>query len=161
MDYTTDSELGGAAAAAVIVGLVVLYFVFFAIVYVAVSLPLAYLFKRTGVEPWKAWVPFLSTYTWLQLGGQNGLWVLATLIPGGSLITSVFLYVGMWSTGKAFRKEAGFLVLGIFLPVIWLGILAWGSTPYEPERIKLAGLTPPLVGYGAEQPPTYPAPPTA
>jgi len=123
-----------------------------AAIYVLLSIPLAALFKKAGIEPWKAWVPYYSTYTWLELGGQSGWWVLATIIPGGGIVASVFLYIGMWSTGKAFRKDVGMLVLGILLPVVWLFVLGFGKDPYEPELIKAAGLTPPRVGRGAELP---------
>ena len=117
--------------------------------WVLIAIPLSALFRKTGIAPWKAWVPFYSTYTWLRLGGQSGHWVWASLVPYGSIVTSVFLYLGMHRTGKAFGKEAGFLVLGIFLPWVWLFILGFGRDEYRPELIAAAGLTGPLEGTGA------------
>ena len=123
-----------------------------ALSWILIAIPLSALFRKTGIEPWKAWVPFYSTYTWLRLGGQNGHWVWLSLIPYGSAVTSVFLYIGMYRTGKAFGKEAGFLVLGIFLPWVWLFILGFGKDEYRPELIAAAGLPAPLEGYGARGP---------
>ena len=131
--------------------------VFAAISYLLIAIPLAALFRKAGVEPWKAWVPVYSTYTWLQLGGQSGHWAWLSFIPYGSVVTSIFLYIGMYRTGKAFGKEGGFLVLGIFLPWVWLFILGFGRDEYRPERIAAAGLGAPLVGTGAVVPTARPA----
>ena len=117
--------------------------------YLLIAIPLSALFRKTGVEPWKAWVPVYSTYTWLRLGGQNGNWAWLSFIPYGSVATSVFLYMGMHRTGKAFGKDTGFLVLGIFLPWVWLFILGFGRDPYRPELIAAAGLGAPYIGTGA------------
>lgn len=120
--------------------------------YVLIAIPLSALFRKTGVEPWKAWVPVYSTYTWLQLGGQSGHWAWLSFVPYGSIVTSVFLYLGMYRTGKAFGKEGGFLVLGILLPWVWLFILGFGRDQYRPELISAAGLGAPLIGTGAVRP---------
>jgi len=100
------------------------------------------------VEQWKAWVPIWSTHEWLRLGGQNGNWAWLSLV-GLSIVPSIFIYIGMHATGKAFRKDAGFFVLGILLPIVWVCILGFGKDRYEPELIAQAGLRPPFVGYGA------------
>jgi hypothetical protein len=120
--------------------------------WVLIAIPLSALFRKTGIEPWKAWVPFYSTYTWLRLGGQNGNWVWLALIPYGGTVTGIINYIGMHRTGKAFGKENGFLVLGIFLPWVWLFILGYGHDEYRPELITAAGLPGPLEGYGARVP---------
>jgi hypothetical protein len=120
-----------------------------AAMYLLTAVPLAALFRKTGIEPWKAWVPLYNTYEWLRLGGQTGHWAWLSFVPYGSVVTSVFLYMSMYRTGKAFGKEGGFLVLGIFLPVVWLFILGFGRDEYRPERISVAGLGAPLAGYGA------------
>ena len=117
--------------------------------YVLIAIPLSALFRKTGVEPWKAWVPVYSTYTWLRLGGQNGNWAWLSFVPYGSIVPSIFLYIGMHRTGKAFGKDTGFLVLGIFLPWVWLVILGFGRDQYRPELIAAAGLGAPYIGTGA------------
>ena len=156
-DYTTSD--GAEAVFATLIGVYVVTFaiamVFAIASYVVLAIGLAGVFRKAGIEPWKAWVPIYSTFIWLQLGGQNGHWIWATFVPGGSIVTSVFLYIGMHRTGKAFGKETGFLVLGIFLPWIWVLILGLGKDEYHPERITAAGLGGPLVGYGAGSQPGY------
>lgn len=134
-------------------GLTLLFAIVLAVIlYVLISIPLAEIFAKAGLPKWNAWVPFYSTYKWLELGGQNGWWTLGSLVPGGNYVTSVFLYIGMYRQGIAYGKDGSFLVLGIFLPVVWLFMLAYGKAPYEPQRITAAGLGGPLVGYGAVLP---------
>jgi len=163
--YTSDT----AAYSILVLIATVTFFVSMAIAvvsWVLVAIPLAALFRKAGIEPWKAWIPFYSTYTWLRLGGHNGHWVWLSLVPYGSVVTSVFLYIGMYRTGKAFGKDTGFVVLGIFLPWVWLFILGFGKDEYRPELIAAAGLPGPLEGLGSRSaatgrgvPTHYPATP--
>ncbi|MGV8968990.1 MAG: DUF5684 domain-containing protein [Microbacteriaceae bacterium] len=141
-----------------IYGIIILGSLVFALIlYVLISLPLAEIFAKAGLPKWKAWVPYYSTYLWLQLGGQNGWWVLASLVPGGSYVLAVFQFIAMHRQGLAFGKDGTFVVLGIVLPVVWLFMLGYGRAPYEPGRIAASGYVGPLVGYGAvvQQPVRY------
>ena len=108
-------------------------------------------FRKVGVEPWIAWVPFYRYWKWLEVGGQPGWVSLIGIIPYGTYVTLVFVCIGMWRTGKAFGKDAGMLVLGIFLPFVWLFVLASKAEVYRPEWITAAGFPPPLAGYGSAQ----------
>ena len=117
--------------------------------YVVMSLALSSFFRKVGVESWIAWVPFYSIWKWLEVGGQKGIWSLLALIPYGGIVTSVFLYIGMHHTGIAFRKDVGFLVLGIFLPFVWAFILGGRNEVYQPELLAQAGYPPPLAGHGS------------
>jgi hypothetical protein len=140
----------------VLYGFIFLFAAIFAVLtYVLISIPLAVIFAKAGLPKWKAWVPFYNYYVWLQLGGQNGWWILASLVPVGAYVTLVFLYIAMYRQGIAYGKDGAFVVLAIFLPVIWLFMIAYGKSPYEPERITAAGLGGPLVGYGSVAPIGY------
>jgi hypothetical protein len=151
-DYDNGATAGTVFAIyAVVFGITL---VIAAAAYVVTAIALSALFRKTGVEGWKAWVPFYNTFTWLQLGGQSGHWMWLSFVPYGSVVTAIFLYISMYRTGIAFRKESGFLVLGIFLPIVWLFILGYGKDVYEPGRIAAAGLSGPYVGYGAVPPGT-------
>ena len=119
------------------------------VLYVVMALALSKLFAKVGIEPWIAWVPIYSTWKWLELGGFAGWIALLSLIPYGSIATSVFLYIGMYRTGIAFRKEGTWVVLGIFLPFVWAFLLGRPEEKYEPELIAQAGYPPPLVGHGS------------
>jgi hypothetical protein len=121
----------------------------FLVSYLLFAVSLASLFRKTGIPTWKAWVPFVRTWTLLRLGGQNGNWVWLGLVPGAGVVSSVFIYIGMYRIGIAFRKDSGMLVLGIFLPFVWAFILGGRDEQYAPELLALQGYPPPLEGYGS------------
>ena len=68
----------------------------------------------------------------------------------------VFLAIGSYRTGIAFRKDSSWVVLAIFLPFVWLFLLGRPSEVYDPALITAAGYPPPLAGYGAVRPQTAP-----
>jgi Family of unknown function (DUF5684) len=117
--------------------------------YVLYGIALMLFFRKVGVLPWIAWVPYYRYWKWLEVGGQQGWISILGIIPYGGIVTAVFLYIGMWRTGKAFGKDSGMLVLGIFLPFVWLFVLAAQGEIYRPELIAAAGYPPPLAGYGS------------
>lgn len=133
--------------------------------YVVMAIALSRFFAKVGVEPWIGWVPIYGYWKWLEVGGQAGALSLLMLVPYAHFVTTIFLYIGMYRTGIAFRKDGAFLVLGIFLPFVWCFMLASGAEVYRPELITQAGFRPPLAGYGsaagAKTPPNAPPPPAA
>ncbi len=118
------------------------------VVYVVMAIALAALFRKTGIEPWIAWVPVYGYWKWLELGGFNGALAFLSLVPVANYVTWVFLYIGMYRTGLSFRKDSSWVVLAIFLPYVWCFLLARDSERYEPE-IQTAMGFPPLAGSGA------------
>lgn len=124
----------------------------FALAYYALmAFALSTFFGKVGVERWIAWVPFYNNWKWLEVSGQQGWFALLSLIPGARIVTSVFLYIGMYRSGIAFRRDGAFVVLGIFLPFVWCFILGSKSEVYQPELISAAGYPPPLAGYGSAE----------
>jgi len=147
-DYSTAYGSGAFAV------FMALYFGFILLIivgsYLLMALSLSSFFKKVGVESWIAWVPIYNNWKWLEVGGQAGWLALIALIPYGGIVTSVFLYIGMYRTGKAFGKDGAFLVLGIFFPFVWAFILGGrNSGEYHPEWFAHFGWPPPLAGYGA------------
>ena len=149
-----DDGYSSGAVAATILAVYGAIFVFSLLlaagIYVLMALSLSSLFKKVGIESWIAWVPYYNTWKWLELGGQRGWLALLALIPYGSIVTAVFLYIGMYRTGKAFGKDGAFVVLGIFLPFVWAFILGGrNGGDYHPEWFAAYGWPPPYAGYGA------------
>ena len=153
MNQDTYNDTATAAMVALFFAVYVGVLLFAVVIgYVLTSWSLMALFRKTGVETWKAWVPIYQTVTWLRLGGQNGMWGWLALIPYVGVVTSIFIYIGMHKTSIAFRKETGFFVLGIFFPFVWAFMLGYGSAPYEPYLIAQRGYRLPLEGYGSYDP---------
>lgn len=128
------------------------------VAYVVVAVSLSLFFRKVGVERWIAWVPYYNVWKWLEVGGQRGEWALLMLVPGGGIVTAIFLIIGMHRTGIAFGKGAATVVLGAFLPVVWLLFYAFQAGIYRPELITAAGYPPPLAGYIAVRQTYRPAP---
>lgn len=131
------------AVYAVAVGVILL------ITYVLMAVALMLFFRKVGVKPAIAWVPVYRYWKWLEVGGQNGAFSLLMLVPYGGIVTLVFLAIGMHRTGIAFRKDTGWLVLGILLPWLWCFLIASSETVYDPSLITAAGYPPPRAGFGA------------
>lgn len=149
--YYSETELGiGFLSFFLLIMAITL--IFAAALYVVMSFALMTFFRKVGVESWIAWVPIYNNWKWLEVGGMKGWLALIALIPYGGLVTSVFLYIGMYRTGIAFRKSTGFLVLGIFFPFVWAFILGGRNEVYEPQLITQAGFPPPRAGYGSIPP---------
>lgn len=133
--------------------------------YVLMALALSSFFRKVGVEPWIGWVPIYGYWKWLEVGGQPGWLAVLTVVPYGGIVTAVFLAIGTYRTGIAFRKDSSWVVLAIFLPFVWLFLLGRQAEVYQPALITAAGYPPPLAGYGAVVQPTgtppSAAPPTA
>ena len=149
IDPTIPDQAAWAIILIVWLSFAVVFLVIALAAYVVMALALMRLFAKVGVEPWIAWVPIYSTWKWLELGGFAGWLALLSLIPYGGVVTSVFLYIGMYRTGFAFRKGSEWVVLGIFLPFVWAFLLSRPAEVYEPELIVQAGFPRPLVGFGS------------
>lgn len=112
-------------SAAVVAGMIFFWFIFFAIIYAVFAIFLSRIFKKAGVKPWIAWVPFYNSWKLLEIGGQQGFWAVLAIIPIVNYVSAVFTYIAMYHIGKKLGKSGAFVLWGIFLPfvwVIWLGV---------------------------------------
>ena len=64
-----------------VLALAVTGIVFGVLLYVWIGLALSALFRKSGEEPWKGWVPILNLVVVLQLGGLSGWLFLLVLVP--------------------------------------------------------------------------------
>lgn len=105
------------------------------VVYLYYAFALMAIFRKAGLRTWPAWVPIFNTWRVLQLGGQAGWWALVGLIPVvGTLVFLVFLILAGVNIQTAFGKPGVFYLLALFLTPVWYGILAWGSSTWNPRH---------------------------
>lgn len=128
----------------------------FAVVYVLSGIAFMKLFRKVGVEPWAAWVPFFNNWRLLEVGGQEGFWAVLAIIPFVSYASAVFVGVSIHKIGASMGKDAGWTVLGIFFPFIWAWILGDDKAAYAPATMAARGWKPPLAGYGSARGPYVP-----
>lgn len=138
--YTTTSstaDMGPAfIAMMIVVGIAIA-----AIGYVIYAWLLGRIFKKAGIEAWIAWVPFYNTWKMLELGGQQGFWAVLAIIPFVGYVSAVFLYIAMYHIGLKFGKSGSWVVLAIFLPVIWMAILAFDSSKWQGKKMPRKATT--------------------
>ncbi|GLI28797.1 hypothetical protein ARHIZOSPH14_30390 [Agromyces rhizosphaerae] len=154
LDYAYSEDAYGWAALwlTTVVGItLVIVVVSLMLGWLLVGAGLTVLFGRVGIPPWRAWVPFLRTFSWLRLGGQPGHLTWLQLVPGGSWVTSIFLWMGMHRTGIAFGRDGGYVALGVLVPFAW-ALAVGNDRPYRPELIVAQGYPPPTEGTQPQEP---------
>jgi hypothetical protein len=122
----TNEQAAGIAAGTVILGLVIA-----AVAYVVTALLLSRIFKKAGVESWKAWVPVYNSWVLLELGGQQGYWAVLALIPVVNIVAAIFMIIAMYHIGLSLGKSGAFVLLAIFLPLVWLVWLALDKSTWK------------------------------
>ena len=103
------------------------FFIFIAIYAIAV-IPYWVIFTKAGEEGWKALIPIYSTIVLLKVVGRPWWWILLFLIPLVNLVVFVIMLHGL---STSFGHGAGFTLGLIFLSLIFLYILAFGSSTYR------------------------------
>jgi hypothetical protein len=137
-----SSHSSDGALAALLGGIIVLFLIIAAVAYVVNALFMMFIFKKAGVDGWKAWVPVYNTVKFFQLGGQNPLYILFTLIPFvGPFIMTIFGIIAAYNIGLKLGKDGAYVVLYIFLPVVWLIILGVDKSTWK-DSLGTASLAP-------------------
>lgn len=110
------------------------------------------IFHKAGIAPWKAWVPIYNNWVVLEMGGQPGWLAVLSVVPLANIVALVFLCIAVYHLGAGFGKPGvGWLLLYLFLPLVWLIILAFDDSRWEPHRMEVSPL------YGSNVPPPTPA----
>ena len=92
-------------------------------------------FTKMGLDGWKSLIPFYNTYVLCEKVFGNGLYMLclfAAAIPVvGEILLLLFIIIMNIRLAKSFGKDTAFVVGLIFLPTIFMGILAFGNAQYQ------------------------------
>ena len=108
-------------------GLGMLTFVLIVVLYVWTALALSAVFRKSGEQPWKAWVPIYNQVVLLQLGGYSGWLYLLILLPFvGPLLVWALLIAACYRINVAFGHGVGMTVLAALLLPVWASILGFG-----------------------------------
>lgn len=132
--YTSPEMIDPGAVAAftgVFLGIMLFTIVFSIAAYVVSSIFLGKIFKKAGVEPWKAWVPVYNTWKTLEIGGQQGFWVLLMFVPIVNIVALVFYIIAVHNINLKLNYGVGMTVLAIFLPLIWLIVTGLSKNPWN------------------------------
>lgn len=101
------------------------------IAYVVSALLLGRIFKKAGIESWKAWVPFYNIWLTYKLGDQPGWWTIITVIPIINIVPAIILLVAQYKIGLKFGKSGAFVLWAIFFPIVWYIWLAFDDSTWQ------------------------------
>jgi hypothetical protein len=85
------------------------------------------IYTKAGKPGWAVIVPIYSTLVLLRIVGRPWWWILLFLIP---LVNIVLGIIVVNDLSKSFGHGAGFTLGLIFLTLIFIPILAFGSSQY-------------------------------
>ena len=86
------------------------------------------IYSKAGEPGWAAIVPIYNIVVLLKIVGRPIWWIVLFLIPIVSIIVS---FIVMIDLAKAFGKGAGFGIGAVFLPFIFLPMLAFGDANFQ------------------------------
>lgn len=92
------------------------------------------IFRKAGKPGWAAIVPFYNLYVLFDITWGSGMRFLL-LIPIYNIILSIQTQVRL---AKAFGKSGGFAAGLVFLPYIFIPLLAFGKETYQGVPVKAA-----------------------
>ena len=87
------------------------------------------IFAKAGEPGWASIVPIYNYIVMLKIAGKPTWWILLFLCPPVGIIANIIVLVGL---AKNFGQSTGFALGLIFLWPIFLPMLAFGSSRYEP-----------------------------
>ena len=96
-------------------------------------------FRKAGKPGWAAIVPFYNLYVLFDITWGSGMRFLLLLIPIYNIILGIQTQVRL---ARAFGKSGGFAAGLIFLPYIFVPILAFSGASYQGVPVKAAPYQP-------------------
>lgn len=153
-NYSSDSTYYSTSDPGTVLAIFGVVAVITIVIYVVYALFLSKLFKKAGVEGWKAWVPFYNQWVFLELGGQPG-WIALLAILGiipfigwiGGVVAYVFACIAAYHIGTKLQKESWFVILYVLVSPVWLIWLAVDDSKWQ-------GKVPAAAAAPSYQPPT-------
>lgn len=92
-------------------------------------------FRKAGNPGWAAIVPFYNLYVLFDITWGSGMRFLLLLIPIYNIILGIQTQVRL---ARAFGKSGGFAAGLVFLPYIFIPLLAFGKETYQGVPVKAA-----------------------
>jgi hypothetical protein len=85
-------------------------------------------YAKAGQPGWAAIIPIYNLYVLTKIVGRPWWWLLLMLIPFVNIVIEIIVIHGL---SKSFGHGVGFTIGIIFLPFIFLPMLAFGSSEYR------------------------------
>ena len=101
----------------------------FALIYIIFPfIGLCFIFKKAGLEPWKALIPIYNIVLWIKICGKNWKWYIYFLIPAINIFTFLMLVV---ETAKTFGRHSFWEhTLAVIFPFAYMPYLGLSKIQY-------------------------------
>ena len=86
------------------------------------------LFSKAGKPGWASIVPIYNTIVMIDMAGKPLWWILLLFIPVVNIVVSILITIGI---ANNFGRGTGTVLGLIFLPIIFMLILGFGSAEYK------------------------------
>lgn len=98
-------------------------------------------FEKAGKPGWAYIIPIYNLVVWLEIIKKPVWWIIMLFIP---LVNIYFAVVMMLETAKCFGKSSGFGIGLVFLPFIFLPMLAFQNDAVYTEPAGETGASDPF-----------------
>ena len=123
-----DEKMSGGQMTAALAGGIIIFMLIFTVVMLIIGILMIVaewkLFKKAGEHGWAAIIPFYNSYVLTKITWGNGWLFLLGFLPLGNIIFLIFTWIKL---ARVFGKGTGYAVGLIFVPFIFLPMLAFGS----------------------------------
>lgn len=130
-DATPISNVDSGESLGVALVILFVYIIILLAIYVVSAIFLSKVFKKAGVDGWKAWVPVLNTWKMLEIGGQQGFWAILAFIPLVNIASVIMLIIAIHNINKKIGYDIGMTILAVFLPIVWVIIAGLNKQPWN------------------------------
>ncbi len=116
-----------AAALALAGGMMLVMFIFMAVIYIYMALALQTIAKKTNTEnAWLAWIPIINVILMLNIAKKPLWWIILFFIPLVNIIIGIIVWMGI---AEARNKPNwwGILMIVPIVGIIVPGYLAWSE----------------------------------
>ena len=104
------------------------YLIFVLAIAVVMLISMWKIFSKAGQPGWAILVPIYNMVTLLKVVRKPVWWILLMLIPFVNFIIIILVYLEL---AKVFGKDTGYGLGIVFLPIIFLPMLAFSNSEYQ------------------------------
>ena len=91
------------------------------------------LFSKANQPGWAIFIPIYNILVLLKVAKMSWWNILLLLIPIVNIVITFMVYINV---AKNYGKDAGFGVGMVFLPVIFIPVIAFGNAVYVDNRVE-------------------------
>jgi signal peptidase I len=100
---------------------------YFVLTVIGIHTGLYFFFKKIGIEPWKAFVPFVNKLELIKLTGQKKSFIIWFFIPGANIIAAVSILSELLDAHRIYDFKSHYL--GILGGSVFFPYLFWKREP--------------------------------